>query len=123
MTKLVLTKTLMLEGIWQGVITGAGATKPEIGVTHANANVPDFKLVRNDTADHWLLTVPMSAAAIADGIQTVLIVDRQTDQKIGDIVVIGDDVSSVDLRAEMNLLRAELDMLKRAFRRHCVETT
>jgi hypothetical protein len=27
------------------------------------------------------------------------------------------------LRAEVDLLRAELDMLKRAFRRHCVETT
>jgi hypothetical protein len=27
-----------------------------------------------------------------------------------------------DLRAEVDLLRAELDMLKRAFRRHCLET-
>ena len=28
-----------------------------------------------------------------------------------------------DVRAEIDLLRAELDMLKRAFRRHCLETT
>ena len=27
-----------------------------------------------------------------------------------------------DIRAEIDLLRAELDMLKRAFRRHCLET-
>jgi hypothetical protein len=27
-----------------------------------------------------------------------------------------------DIRAEMDLLRAELDLLKQAFRRHCVET-
>jgi hypothetical protein len=27
-----------------------------------------------------------------------------------------------DMRAEVDLLRQELDMLKRAFRRHCLET-
>ena len=37
--------------------------------------------------------------------------------------MIGDEVYGVDLRAEMDLMRAELDMLKRAFRRHCVETS
>ncbi|EEB83070.1 hypothetical protein [Roseobacter sp. GAI101] len=123
MTKLTLTKTRMIEGTWQGVITGASDAQPEISVTHANMSVPDFKLVRNETADHWVLTIPVPAAAIADGIQTVLVIDRQADQKIGEFVVIGDEVSSVDLRAEMDLLRAELDMLKRAFRRHCVETS
>ncbi len=123
MTNLTLTKTRMLEGIWQGIITGASDTKPEISVTHDNANVANFKLVRNDTADHWLLTVPIPASAIADGIQTVLIVDRELDEKIGEIVIIAEEPASVDLRAEMELLRAELDMLKRAFRRHCVETS
>lgn len=123
MTKLTLTKTRMIEGTWQGVITGASDAQPEISVTHANMSVPDFKLVRNETADHWVLTIPVPAAAIADGIQTVLVIDRQADQKIGEFVLIGDEVSSVDLRAEMDLLRAELDMLKRAFRRHCVETS
>ena len=123
MTKLTLTKTRMIEGTWQGVITGASDAQPEISVTHANMSIPDFKLVRNETADHWVLTIPVPAAAIADGIQTVLVIDRQADQKIGEFVLIGDEVSSVDLRAEMDLLRAELDMLKRAFRRHCVETS
>ena len=33
------------------------------------------------------------------------------------------DALSYDIRAEMTLLREELDMLKRAFRRHCLETT
>ena len=33
------------------------------------------------------------------------------------------DLLDHDLRAEISLLRAELDMLKRAFRRHCAETT
>jgi hypothetical protein len=37
--------------------------------------------------------------------------------------LIAGDVLGDDIRAEVDLLRAELDMLKRAFRRHCVETT
>jgi hypothetical protein len=122
MTKLKLTKTRMIEGIWQGVVSGSGAEKPELAITHANANVPDIKLTHNEAADHWLLTIPIPAEAIADGIQIILVVDRQTDQKLGEIVVIGDEIPNEDIRAEMALLRAELDMLKRAFRRHCVET-
>lgn len=123
MSTLKLTKTRMLEGVWQGILTGTGDEPPQITVTHGNSNVADFKLVRNETADHWSLTIPVPAAAIADGIQVILVTDLETDQKIGDIVIIGDDVTSIDLRAEMALLRAELEMMKRAFRRHCVETT
>jgi hypothetical protein len=123
MSTLKLTKTRMLEGVWQGIITGSGEAKPEITVTHGNTTVPNFKLVRNEAADHWSLTLPVPASAVADGIQIILVTDRDTDQKIGDVVIIGDDITNIDLRAEMELLRAELEMLKRAFRRHCVETT
>jgi hypothetical protein len=122
MSLLNLTKTRMLEGMWQGIITGAGDTKPDIAVSHANTNVPDFQLFRDEAANHWVLTIPVPATAVADGIQTILIVDRLADVKIGEIVLIGDDLSNGGLQAEMELLRAELDMLKRAFRRHCLET-
>jgi len=122
MSLLNLTKTRMLEGMWQGIITGAGDTKPDIAVSHANTNVPDFQLFRDEATKHWVLTIPVPATAVADGIQTILIVDRLADVKIGEIVLIGDDLSNGGLQAEMELLRAELDMLKRAFRRHCIET-
>ncbi|MDA8740151.1 hypothetical protein N9M73_03340 [Rhodobacteraceae bacterium] len=36
--------------------------------------------------------------------------------------LIGGDLVDQDLRAEIDLLRAELDLLKRAFRRHCADT-
>lgn len=122
MTILNLTKTRMIEGMWHGIITGAGATKPDIIVRHANSDITGFQLVHDATAGHWALTIPIPASAVSDGIQTILVANRQTDEKIGEVFVIGDDVSSSDLRAEVELLRAELDMLKRAFRRHCVET-
>ncbi|SFS88468.1 hypothetical protein SAMN04488040_2257 [Sulfitobacter marinus] len=122
MSTLKLTKTHMLEGIWQGNITGSGESKPDIAVTHDNADVPDFKLTKADAADRWSLTIPVPASAIADGIQVIVVTDNETGQKIGDVVIIGDEVTNIDQRAELELLRAELEMLKRAFRRHCIET-
>lgn len=43
-------------------------------------------------------------------------------QALGDFSIIAGDAAGEDIRAEMALLRAELDMLKRSFRRHCRET-
>ena len=123
MTRLTLTKSKMIEGVWHGIITGGGSTEPEIAVTHGTATVSGVGLSHDGPADHWVVTIPVPATAIADGIQTLLITDKGTDTKLGDITVIADDRVTTDLRVEMELLRAELDMLKRAFRRHCLETT
>ena len=122
MSTLKLTKTRMLEGIWHGSVTGSGDSKPDIAVTHDNVDVPDFKLTKADAADLWSLTISVPASAIADGIQVIVVTDNETSQKIGDVVIIGDEVTNIDQRAELELLRAELEMLKRAFRRHCIET-
>jgi hypothetical protein len=45
-----------------------------------------------------------------------------TDAVLASFAFLAGDALSEDIRAEMDLLRDELDMLKRAFRRHCVET-
>jgi len=51
-----------------------------------------------------------------------LVEDGKTGGKLGSFTVIAGEALGDDIRAEMDLLRAELDMLKRAFRRHCLET-
>jgi hypothetical protein len=123
MSSLQLTKTKMKQGVWQGIITGMGEEEPRVEVTHEDAVVSDIILTHNQSADHWTLSVPIPPEAIADGVQTLIIRDADTDAKIGHITLIAGEVLSDDIRAEMDLLRAELDMLKRAFRRHCLETT
>ena len=45
------------------------------------------------------------------------------EEVLGSFTLIAGEALGDDLRAEVSLLRAELDMLKRAFRRHCLETT
>lgn len=124
MSSLQLTKTKMKEGVWQGIITGSqDEDKPRIEVTHENTVLTDILLTHNQSADHWTLSVTIPAQAIADGVQTLIIRDLETDVKIGQITLISGEALADDIRAEMDLLRAELDMLKSAFRRHCVETT
>ncbi|NEK22631.1 hypothetical protein GV827_09460 [Sulfitobacter sp. JBTF-M27] len=123
MSSLQLTKTKMKQGVWQGIITGMGEEEPRVEVTHEDAVVSDIILTHNQSADHWTLSVRIPPEAIADGVQTLIIRDADTDAKIGHITLIAGEVLSDDIRAEMDLLRAELDMLKRAFRRHCLETT
>lgn len=123
MTALTLTKTKLKQGVWQGIITGMGEEPPQIEVTHENTVVSDIVLTHNESADHWTLSVHVPLAAISDGAQTLIIRDKQADEKIGHITLQADDLADQGLRAEMDLMRAELDMLKRAFRRHCAETT
>ncbi|HDY94978.1 MAG: hypothetical protein KBT62_09535 [Sulfitobacter litoralis] len=123
MSNLTLTKTHMIDGTWQGIVTGAGDAQPDLAVTHADADVAGIKLVHNAGSDHWVLSIPVPAAAIADGIHTLLVADRTSGTTLASITLIGDEVTGPNLRAEVDLLRAELDMLKRAFRRHCVETS
>ena len=122
MSALQLTKTKMVQGVWQGIITGMGEDKPNIEVTHQETPVDGIILTHNQSADHWTLSVPIPSSAIADGVQTLIIRDTDADTGIGHITLLAGDALGDDIRAEMDLLRAELDMLKRAFRRHCVET-
>ena len=70
----------------------------------------------------WDVAIPIPAEAVADGVHTFVISDEVDDARLGDFTLIAGESVADDLRAEMELLRAELDMLKRAFRRHCLET-
>jgi hypothetical protein len=122
MSTLTLTPTKMRQGVWLGLLHQSGSGVPQIKVTHLNIEVPDVKVTENEAEGHWLLQVPIPAGAIADGVQVFVIADGIDGEKLGDFTIIAGEALGDDIRAEVELLRAELDMLKRAFRRHCVET-
>lgn len=125
MTDLTLTKTRLFEGVWEGVLTreSGGTAAPEVDVTHLQTPLDGVEIIEKPEEKLWVLRVPIPAEVIADGVQTFLILDRSTGEKIGDFALMSGDALSYDIRAEVTLLREELDMLKRAFRRHCLETT
>jgi hypothetical protein len=119
-----LTKLRLIEGVWHGVLKRAGRDnwQPEIEVTHLDQPVEGVEVEEDRVEECWYVRVPIPAERISDGVQTFLVRDRQSAAVLGSFAIVAGDALAEDIRAEMGLLRAELDMLKKAFRRHCVET-
>lgn len=122
MSTLTLTPTKMRRGVWEGMISNSQTGVPQVTVTHLDKPVPGFELTENKDENLWLLQVPVPVDAIEDGVQIFIIFDAMDGTQVGHFTLIAGEALGDDIRVEMELLRAELDMLKRAFRRHCVET-
>ncbi len=124
MSDLILTKTRLFEGVWEGVITreSDGADSPQIEVTHLQTPIEGVEVTDNPEDKGWVLRIPIPAEVIGDGVQTFLINDGVTGETVGDFAVMAGEALGYDIRVELSLLREELDLLKRAFRRHCLET-
>ncbi len=122
MAAMTLTKTRIRAGVWEGVLGGATA-QPALEVTLLERPLPGVSLQPvPDRPGHWLVKVPIPAEALNDGVQTFLIRDKVANETLAHFTVVTGVALEDDIRAEIDLLRAELDMLKRAFRRHCLET-
>ena len=124
MSQLTLTKTRLFEGTWEGVLSYGDGTGPEplIDVTYQEKPVPDVSVTAHTDSQGWVLRIPLPKESLQDGVQTLLITDSASGERLDTITFIAGEALADDIRAEIDLLRAELDMLKRAFRRHCVET-
>ena len=119
MSELTLTKTRLIEGTWEGVLTGFdGDTPPTLELRHQDQSVEGLTTEVVDGTCY--VRAPIPTALIADGVQVFLIVDGEG-TKLASFSFIAGEALDDDIRAEMELLREELDMLKRAFRRHCLE--
>ncbi|WP_278923925.1 MULTISPECIES: hypothetical protein [Pseudophaeobacter] len=126
MSKLTVTKIRFRNGTWEGVITGANDTglPPDIQVLFQDRPLDGVVISEGSTDAEWNLHITIPATAIADGVQTFVIAEGGSGgQKLDSFSLIAGEAAVDDMRAEIELLRAELDMLKRAFRRHCLETT
>ncbi len=123
MAEMTLTKTRIMAGVWEGALT-TDDLAPEVEVTYQNEKLTDVALVPvRGEKDLWALRITLSADILSDGVQTFVISDAKTGARLDTFTIITGEPLEDDIRAEVDLLRAELDMLKRAFRRHCVETT
>lgn len=128
MTALKLTKTRFVEGHWEGILTSSvEGTVPDVQVTLRDMPLEGVTVteIAEDTArpgPRWVVRIPVPAEAVGDGVQTILIFDAATDTVLNSVTLVAGEALGDDIRAEVELLRAELDMLKRAFRRHCLET-
>lgn len=121
MSEPALTATRLFEGVWEGVLTGYQDT-PEIVATYLDAPLDGVTVTPGEDKTCWLLQVPVPASALSEGLQTIVISDKRTGATLNSFTILAGRDLDDDIRSEVALLRAELDMLKKAFRRHCVET-
>ncbi len=122
MAEPTLTRTRIRAGLWEGVLSHA-PVEPAVEALWQETPLAGVAVTAiPGRAGEWAVTIPIPASALNDGVQTILIRDRISGEKLGHFTLVAGVPLEDDLRAEIDLLRAELDMLKRAFRRHCVET-
>lgn len=114
MSETELTELGLASGIWRARLSGAGPA-PEVDVTHQGAAVAGVTLEKDGGG--WLLSVPVPAESLSDGVQTYLVTETASGARLGGFAIAAGAVLEADIRAEVELLRAELDILKKAFRR------
>ncbi|SIO13591.1 hypothetical protein [Vannielia litorea] len=123
-SQLTLSKTRIQAGVWEGLLMadGVGNTQPRIEVIHLGKPLEGVEIKADGEMQNlWQLRVPIPAELLCDGVQTFAIRDARTGAALEHFTIVTGQPLEDDIRAEVDLLRAELDMLKKAFRRHCLE--
>jgi hypothetical protein len=119
--RMTLTQTRIANGIWEGVLTGAGRTEA-VEAVHLGKRLEGLSIdaAQGEAGGH-LVRLPIPATILNEGVQTVLF--KAGGEVIASFTLVAGVPLEEDLRAEISLLRAELDLLKKAFRRHVSATS
>ncbi|SDW80158.1 hypothetical protein [Litoreibacter albidus] len=126
MSNVILTKTRIQAGIYEAVLTAQTDDNyhPDLVALHLEQELDGLSVTEDQSLGNtWHVRFTIPREVLTDGVQTFLINEKSTGDTLDSFAIVTGEVLSDDIRAEMDLLRAELDMLKKAFRRHCVETT
>ncbi len=120
-----LTKKKIIGGTYEGVLAASakGQPAPSLEMIHQGNVVGEVSVTPiTEDGDSWQVRADIPMEYLVDGVQTFLFVFAGKADILGRFSLITGDPVEDDIRGEIDLLRAELDMLKRAFRRHCIET-
>lgn len=122
---LTLTRRRIRAGLYEGILTTRARLKGEPVV---ELHLPDSSLGEvtlapaKEARKSWDVQAQIPSLSINEGIQTYILKDAASGATLDSFAVVTGEPLDDDLRTEFALLRAELDMLKRAFRAHVNET-
>lgn len=116
-----LVRTTLQAGRYLGVLTGAGQT--EIEALHNGRIVAVAQLTAHpDEPGAMQVALELPTDVLGDGVHVVGLRSTGTGDVLDRITLMAGSALDEDIRGELALLRDELEMLKRAFRRHCADT-
>lgn len=125
MSEMTLTRMRLAEGVWEGLLSARASAAPRLLLRHRDELVGEPETVEAGEGPsgtgRWLVRFRLPVDRLSDGVQTFVIEDATTGDALAHETIFAGELVDDDIRAEVSLLRAELDMLKRAFRRHCSE--
>ena len=119
MSDLELTPLGFRAGHWEGRLTGSRSG--QIQVLQDGDPLPDLE-IRAESGGHRILSVPIPSERLSEGTTTFVVRDADSGEDIGGFSITVGEADPTDTEAELRLLRAELDLLKQAFRRHIRES-
>ena len=125
MQALTISNARLRDGVWQGLLVAGQdmGAPPQVEVIHLGMALSGLRLTADpEMANLWTLAVPIPAELISDGVQTFLVREVDSGVTLARFTIAAGAPLEGDVLAELALLREELDLLKRAFRRHCVES-
>ncbi len=120
-TQETLTRVRLQGGRYEGVFVGPPDTTVEAlheGKVIAVAHVRPDETVPG----RFRLALDLPSSVIGEGVQVITLRSTASMAALDRITLMSGAPLDEDIRAEVALLRDELEMLKRAFRRHCSET-
>jgi len=116
-SKLSLTPIRLAGGVWYGILTGPADSAPMIEASQNGEAIAGAALSPlPGQPGHWAVELALPASVLSDGLQTVVL--QADGEVLTKVTILAGAPLQDDLRAEIGLLRAELDLLKRAFQRH-----
>ena len=122
---MTLTRMRLAEGVWEGLLSARMGSAPRLLLRHKDELVgePETEAAGEgpEGTPRWLVRFRVPVDRLSDGVQTFVIEDASTGDALAHETILAGEILDEDIRAEVSLLRAELDLLKRAFRRHCSE--
>ena len=114
-----LDKIDFSNGTWRGLLTAEkSGSIPAFSVELDGALVDGVHVSAGPSDREWVIDIPIPNHAIGDGVYTFLIFVQGNSVPVGSFCISAGRPMEYDLQAEVALLREELKILKRAFRRH-----
>jgi len=116
MAKAQIVNSRLQAGQWKADLLGHGSTAPDLVVVFGNQTQPPIDQTYEPARDIWHLHLPLPAGMVTDGIHTCLL-QTTAGETLFQLTLSAGEVLADDLRAQIGLLRAELELLKSAFRK------
>lgn len=114
-------------GIWQGLLRRDSAPG-RLVLVHLGERVGEAR-VTAESDDSWRIAAAIPAQKLSDGVQSFLLLEDEGQEgdppqpgalHLASLNIVAGRPLEEDLRAEINLLRSELDLVKRELRRLAV---